>query len=187
MSHLHRHWTHRCHICTGTGLAFRFICTGTALAPATSAPLGLGSPLASPGPGPPCHICAGTGTTLPHLHQTSSAPGLRSSPATSAPGAGLGPPCRRAVRLRAKLIGPGDSVEGRSVVGVHTPAQCTIGYTRCSAEHAKRHLRNPAHSANLSHSALQSANVALSSLSVIWTSLFPTVTLEGKLCAGMSP
>jgi len=69
LPHLHRDWAHPlphvhrdrarpCHICTGTGLA-----------PATSAP-GLGSPL------PhlrrdwarPCHICTGTGL-LPRLHQ----------------------------------------------------------------------------------------------------------------------
>jgi hypothetical protein len=61
LPHLHRNWAHPCHICTGT-----------ALAPATSAP-GLRSPL-------PhlqrdwahhCHICTGTGLT-----PATSAPGL---------------------------------------------------------------------------------------------------------------
>jgi hypothetical protein len=63
LPHLHRDWARPCHICTGTGLA-----------PPTSAP-GLGSPL------PhlhrdwarPSHICTGTGPT-----PGTSAPGLSS-------------------------------------------------------------------------------------------------------------
>ena len=62
LMHLHRDWANPCHICTGT-----------ALAAATSAP-GPGSPCLylHRDQAPPCHILR---LTLPHLHRDQAHPG----------------------------------------------------------------------------------------------------------------
>ncbi len=63
LPHLHRDWSHPCHICTGTGLT-----------PATSA-LGLGLTAATSAPRP--------GSPLPHLHRGTGAHPVHSSCTTA--------------------------------------------------------------------------------------------------------
>jgi hypothetical protein len=67
-SHLHRDSAHHTHICTGTGLAPATSAPGLCSPPATSAP-GLGSPLQNLRQSglTPVHVCTGTGLTPVHI------------------------------------------------------------------------------------------------------------------------
>jgi hypothetical protein len=93
---LRRDWAYPCHICTGTGLA-----------PTTSAPeLGSPRPHLRRNWARPCHVCVGTGL----------------APTTSAPELGSPRP-----RLRQDRARPGDRAHRSEVRGRRCPNYLTVG------------------------------------------------------------
>ena len=113
MPHLHRDWTHPCHICTGTGLA-----------PATSAP-GLGVHVVPSSPYVVRICCAPNKQRAPAMQRTQRTPGTQRAPVVYS-GA-----LQQWAYFSSQIAGLGDDfAQGWKVVTIWYPAPaCTLGRT----------------------------------------------------------